>query len=110
MAVFGSAEHPYYPRDLKIVGYEPATIAFTTILGVFAAGSALIFLFVWLLSGAHQLAYCSAIVQRYAFAESGRDRRLAGKKQHLSSPERVWMCWFAVTGTIHFFVEGAKHS
>ena len=43
--------HPFYPQSLLLPGYEPLTIPFEQILGIFFGASALIFIAVWLASG-----------------------------------------------------------
>jgi len=43
--------HPFYPQSLLLPGYEPLTIPFEQILGIFFGASALVFIAVWLASG-----------------------------------------------------------
>lgn len=47
--------HPYYPKSLLLPGYEPLGIPFEHILAIFFGASAVVFIAVWLASGAHQL-------------------------------------------------------
>ena len=44
--------HPFYPQSLLLPGYEPLTIPFDQILGIFFGVTAIVFIAVWLLSGA----------------------------------------------------------
>ena len=44
--------HPFYPQSLLLPGYEPLTIPFDQILGIFFGATAIVFIAVWLLSGA----------------------------------------------------------
>ena len=46
--------HPYHPQTLLLPGYEPLTIPFEHILGIFFGASAIVFIAVWLASGARQ--------------------------------------------------------
>ncbi|KAK9820062.1 hypothetical protein WJX72_005605 [[Myrmecia] bisecta] len=75
-----SHQHPYFPEDLKLPGYEHPVIPFGQILAVFFAASAILFLAVYVFSG---------------------------QIKHLSAGERATLCWFALTGIIHLVVEGA---
>ena len=56
--------HPFYPQSLLLPGYEPLTIPFERILGIFFGASAIVFIAVWLASGASfpfmaaSVAYC----------------------------------------------------
>lgn len=71
--------HPYYPRDLKLPGYQPATLGFVEILSGFALSAAILIATVWIASG---------------------------RLQNVTATDRRWMCWFAFTGATHFIVEG----
>ncbi|DBA71358.1 hypothetical protein WJX79_005541 [Trebouxia sp. C0005] len=73
-------KHPYYPEELNLPGYVPPLLPFTVVLAVFFSSSILLFLASWTLSG---------------------------RQKHLHTIDRSIFCWFAVTGTIHFVVEGA---
>ena len=44
--------HPFYPQSLLLPGYEPLTIPFDQILGIFFGVTAIVFIVVWLASGA----------------------------------------------------------
>lgn len=73
--------HPYYPENLRLDGYTPQIVEFDYILGVFFVSMASVALLTWLHSG---------------------------RFKQLSTTERVVSCWFAVTGVIHFVIEGKK--
>ncbi|KAK9792694.1 hypothetical protein WJX73_002670 [Symbiochloris irregularis] len=74
------ARHPYYPTDIALDGFSPATLGMTTILSAFGLGAVVVVAAIWLLSGTYR---------------------------QLTTAERVLMCWFAFTGITHFIVEGA---
>lgn len=74
------ASHPYYPVGLQLPGYSPPLLPFKVVLAIFFSASAVLFLASWVLSG---------------------------RQRHLQTVDRVIFCWFALTGVIHFVVEGA---
>lgn len=74
-----SAPHPYYPRSLQLQGYVPPLMPFTVVLAVFFSAAILLFLAFWVISGSYR---------------------------HLQLVDRIVFCWFALTGIIHFVVEG----
>ncbi len=45
-------QHPYYPTDVVLDGYQPQALDFTFILGVFFGGAIAVMLGIWVLSGA----------------------------------------------------------
>lgn len=74
------ASHPYYPVDLKLPGYVPPLLPFKVVLAIFFSASALLLLVSWVFTG---------------------------RQRHLHTVDRIIFCWFALTGVIHFVVEGA---
>jgi cholestenol Delta-isomerase len=75
----GATKHPYYPVNLRLDGYTPLIHEFDYILGIFFASVASVALLTWFYSG---------------------------RIKQLSTLERVLSCWFAITGVIHFVIEG----
>ncbi|KAG2431278.1 hypothetical protein HYH02_013409 [Chlamydomonas schloesseri] len=73
------AKHPYFPLDLELPGFVPNLIPYETILAVFFG--------------------CSALVVVFMFV-------LTGRFKYLSAVERLWAGWWMVTGIIHFVIEG----
>lgn len=73
-------QHPYYPRDLELPGFVPGTWSRAEIFGIFGTALALVVLISW---------------------------NLSGKFKHLTQLDRRIICWWAVTGAIHFLQEGA---
>ena len=45
------ARHPYYPTDIALDGFSPATLDMTTILSAFGLGAVVVVAAIWLLSG-----------------------------------------------------------
>ncbi|GBG92323.1 hypothetical protein CBR_g55168 [Chara braunii] len=75
------ASHPYSPLSLQLPGYAPQILTARHILGPFFVAVAIIIVISWLLSGWPQ--------------------------PKLSLGERLVICWWATTGSIHMAVEGA---
>lgn len=71
--------HPYAPKDLNLPGFVPNLLSASTILGVFAVASVIVFIASWTLPG------------------------LFTKTTKL---EKLLICWFTFTGLIHIIVEG----
>lgn len=74
-------QHPYWPRDLHIEGYQPNNQPMWKILAFLFSVSGALLVVVWVLSGRIRVAGLSPI------------RRLA-------------LCWFAICGFIHGVIEG----
>ncbi|CAL5222568.1 g4952 [Coccomyxa viridis] len=72
--------HPFYPQSLLLPGYEPLTIPFDQILGIFFGVTAIVFIVVWLASG---------------------------RVSHFGIGDRLTVTWLVITGIIHMLVEGA---
>ncbi|KAF5741236.1 3-beta-hydroxysteroid-Delta(8) Delta(7)-isomerase [Tripterygium wilfordii] len=70
--------HPYVPKDLKLPGFVPGFLSWSTILGVFGLSSFLVVSLVWIFSG----------------------------KSKKSKVDRLIMCWWAFTGLVHIMLEG----
>jgi cholestenol delta-isomerase len=71
--------HPYYPVDLVLSGYAPPAIPFQQVLAWFFGVCGTFFALTWILTG-----------------------RFRDLKQH----ERITASWFAMTGVVHFIIEG----
>mmetsp|Transcript_30103 Transcript_30103/g.55016 ORF Transcript_30103/g.55016 Transcript_30103/m.55016 type:complete len:218 (-) Transcript_30103:233-886(-) len=71
--------HPYVPEDIVLPGFTNAKFSRDEILAYFGASTALVFIFMWSISG---------------------------KFKYLSTIERLWCCWFLISGLIHIIVEG----
>mmetsp|Transcript_2939 Transcript_2939/g.8605 ORF Transcript_2939/g.8605 Transcript_2939/m.8605 type:complete len:219 (-) Transcript_2939:2034-2690(-) len=71
--------HPYYPTALLLPGYVPPAIPFQQVLAYFFSACGVLFGLTWLLTG------------RY---------------KHLRRAERIIASWFAMTGMVHFIIEG----
>jgi len=72
--------HPFYPLEANIVGYLANEISVLQLLGLFAAGCAVILGFTLVLVRAHN--------------------------PMLPSSEKATILWFVLSGTIHLFFEG----
>ncbi|KAM7269660.1 hypothetical protein ACFE04_025157 [Oxalis oulophora] len=72
------SDHPYVPRDLKLIDYVPVSLSQSTILTVYIGASILLVSLIWILSG------CSK----------------------LRKVDRLLMCWWAFTGLTHMVLEG----
>ncbi|MCJ1360199.1 MAG: hypothetical protein MMC33_010202 [Icmadophila ericetorum] len=72
--------HPFYPLEVEIVGYLANDWSVPALLGLFAAGWAVI------------LAVTLSVVKRF--------------NPQVPSWERAVIMWFILSGTIHFFFEG----
>ncbi|MCJ1344278.1 hypothetical protein MMC31_002481 [Peltigera leucophlebia] len=72
--------HPFYPLEANIVGYLANEFSVLQLLGLFAAGCALILGFTLVLIRAHN--------------------------PRLPSSEKATILWFVLSGTIHLFFEG----
>jgi cholestenol delta-isomerase len=79
---YDSVRHPYYPLDVRIVGYVANESTVLSLLGSFVAGCAAIF----------GLTY------------------LAIKRMNSSLPatELITVMWFVLCGCIHLFFEGER--
>ena len=75
--------HPYYPQSLLLPGYEPLTIPFEHILGIFFGASAVIFIAVWLASGASQRILATRGNSIISFASMA----ITSRRRHLK-----WRC------------------
>ncbi|PNH12882.1 3-beta-hydroxysteroid-Delta(8),Delta(7)-isomerase [Tetrabaena socialis] len=74
-----TAHHPYVPQDLVLPGFVPNVLPYEAILGVFFG--------------------CSALVVIFMFV-------LTGRFKYLGTVERLWAGWWMCTGLIHFVIEG----
>ena len=95
------ASHPYYPVDLKLPGYFPPLLPFKVVLAIFFSASALLLLVSWVLSGND-----SHFMPPPGASRTEKCVRNTGRQRHLHTVDRVVFCWFALTGVIHFVVEG----
>jgi len=73
-------EHPYYPIGVQIAGYLANEASVPYLLGVFAAGCAVIFTATYLVT-----------------------KKL---RPTISGPELFTVMWFVLSGSIHLFFEG----
>ncbi len=95
-------KHPYYPESIELPGYVPPLLPFTVVLTVFFSAAILLFLASWVLSGNYLMLAWQHILVPWASRACGP----AGTQRHLHTVDRVIFCWFAMTGVIHFVVEG----
>ena len=104
--------HPYYPQSLLLPGYEPLTIPFEQILGTFFGASAIVFIAVWLASGALSPLIVNFVVESMAVMLGRRHHHLrlhAGRVSHFGIGDRLTLTWLVITGIIHMLVEGEVH-
>lgn len=71
--------HPYYPVDLDLPGYVGPVIPFQQVLAYFFSGCGVLFAITWV---------------------------LAGRYKKLERVEKITASWFAMTGMVHFIIEG----
>lgn len=71
--------HPYFPVDLHLPGYAPPAIPFQQVLAWFFGVCGTLFALTWILTG---------------------------RFQALTRQERITASWFAMTGMVHFIIEG----
>lgn len=101
------ASHPYYPVDLKLPGYVPPLLPFKVVLAIFFSASALLLLVSWVFTGDDS---CLMPTNTRTFMNRKCViARYTGRQRHLHTVDRIIFCWFALTGVIHFVVEGDKN-
>lgn len=101
--------HPYYPQSLLLPGYEPLTIPFEQILSIFFGASAVVFIAVWLASGASSPLTANFVVKSRAVMMGRRYYHWnfhAGRVSHFGIGDRLTLTWLVITGIIHMLVEG----
>lgn len=79
---YNSVRHPYYPLDVRIVGYVANESTVLSLLGSFVAGCAAIF-------GLTHLA-------------------IKRMNSSLPATELITVMWFVLCGCIHLFFEGER--
>ncbi|XP_046580252.1 3-beta-hydroxysteroid-Delta(8),Delta(7)-isomerase-like [Haliotis rubra] len=76
-----AAEHPYFPKDLKLPHYRPNDKGVVEILSVFFGVVGVFVVLTWVYSG-------------------------TTKNPRFTITQRVVLCWFMMCGLIHTFLEG----
>ncbi|KAL3147959.1 hypothetical protein ABBQ38_014254 [Trebouxia sp. C0009 RCD-2024] len=97
------ASHPYYPVDLKLPGYVPPLLPFKVVLAIFFSASALLLVVSWIFTGDDS---CLMPTDTPGPSENVT-AQFTGRQRHFHTVDRILFCWFALTGVIHFVVEGA---
>lgn len=99
------ASHPYYPVDLKLPGYVPPLLPFKVVLAIFFSASALLLVVSWIFTGDDS---CLMPTDTPGPSENVT-AQFTGRQRHFHTVDRILFCWFALTGVIHFVVEGNKN-
>ena len=108
-------QHPYWPVDLVLPGYVPPVKPVHEVLSWFFGVCGVFFAITWFITGKayvfNLLAGNQPSIPSHLSVAPTRQmlhKRLgAGRYKHLKLGDRIIASWFAMSGVVHFCIEGA---